>query len=179
VAAILSSAADLFAERGPVATSIRDIAARARVNHGLVFRHFGTKEELIAAVLGYLAEHMSRLLETGASARDMEKAFDRQWRVVARALLDGFPVGQLQTHFPNIARLLDPARSKHSSDRSARIAIANALAQQLGWRLFGPYLRSATGIEDVPDTELWQFVSEDFTKYLINDLNIDPAQERK
>src|SRR5262249_27423330 len=44
VAAVLESAADLFAERGPAATSIRDIAARSRVNHGLIHRHFGSKD---------------------------------------------------------------------------------------------------------------------------------------
>ena len=49
-AAILEAATDLFAERGPAATSIRDIAARSKVNHGLVFRHFGTKEQLVGAV---------------------------------------------------------------------------------------------------------------------------------
>jgi hypothetical protein len=36
--------ADLFAERGPAATSIRDIAARSRVNHGLIHRHVGGKD---------------------------------------------------------------------------------------------------------------------------------------
>ncbi|MUM35063.1 TetR family transcriptional regulator, partial [Mycolicibacterium sp. CBMA 361] len=39
VAAILEAAAELFAARGPAATSIRDIAAKSNVNHGLVFRH--------------------------------------------------------------------------------------------------------------------------------------------
>lgn len=52
---MLEAAADLFAERGPAATSIRDIAARSKVNHGLVFRHFGAKEQLVGAVLDYLA----------------------------------------------------------------------------------------------------------------------------
>lgn len=51
VAAALSAAAELFAERGPGATSIRDIAARSKVNHGLIYRHFGTKEQLVGAVL--------------------------------------------------------------------------------------------------------------------------------
>ena len=32
------AAAELFAARGPAATSIRDIAAKSNVNHGLVFR---------------------------------------------------------------------------------------------------------------------------------------------
>ncbi|MGB0971759.1 MAG: helix-turn-helix domain-containing protein, partial [Mycobacterium sp.] len=63
-AAILTAAADLFAERGPAATSIRDIASRSRVNHGLVFRHFGTKEQLAGAVLDHLSMNMSTLLHS-------------------------------------------------------------------------------------------------------------------
>ena len=148
VAAILANAADLFAERGPAATSIRDIAARSGVNHGLVFRHFGTKDQLVGAVLDYLGQHMEGLLKSDAPAAEMEAAFDRQWRVVARALLDGFPVGQLQTRFPNVARLLEQVREQHTSELSARLAVANALALQLGWRLFGPFLRAAFGIDD-------------------------------
>nr|MDT0524217.1 TetR family transcriptional regulator [Streptomyces sp. DSM 41633] len=35
MAAALSAAAELFADRGVAATSIRDIAARSKVNHGL------------------------------------------------------------------------------------------------------------------------------------------------
>ena len=62
VAAVLQSAADLFAERGLAATSIRDIAARSRVNHGLIHRHFGSKDGLVAAVLDYLGRHLAELL---------------------------------------------------------------------------------------------------------------------
>ena len=51
VAAVLESAADLFAERGPAATSIRDIASRSKVNHGLIHRHFGNKDRLVAGDL--------------------------------------------------------------------------------------------------------------------------------
>ncbi|EUA92019.1 bacterial regulatory s, tetR family protein [Mycobacterium ulcerans str. Harvey] len=62
---MLEAAADLFAERGPAATSIRDIAARSKVNHGLVFRHFGAKEQLVGAVLDYLGTHLTELLRAG------------------------------------------------------------------------------------------------------------------
>ncbi|MBV8348759.1 MAG: helix-turn-helix transcriptional regulator, partial [Mycolicibacterium sp.] len=70
-AAILDSAAELFAERGPAAASIREIAAHARVNHGLLFRHFGTKEQLVAAVLNHLAACSTRLTDAGAPAGDI------------------------------------------------------------------------------------------------------------
>ncbi len=153
-AAILEAATDLFAERGPAATSIRDIAARSKVNHGLVFRHFGTKEQLVGAVLDHLGANLTTLLHSGAPADVVERALDRQMRVLARTLLDGYPAAQLQKRFPNVAELLDQVRPLHDDDTSARLAVANCLALQFGWRLFAPILRSATGIDEMTDAEL-------------------------
>src|ERR1700753_2476647 len=96
-AAILAAATELFAERGPAATSIRDIAARSNVNHGLVFRHFGTKDQLVGAVLDHLGASTNALQRTDASPAEVQESIDRHMRVIARALLDGYPVGQLQT----------------------------------------------------------------------------------
>ncbi len=153
-AAILAAAADLFAERGPAATSIRDIAARSKVNHGLVFRHFGTKEQLVGAVLDYLGVSLTKLLETGAPDEDIEAALDRQMRVMARTLLDGYPAGQLQKRFPNVSLLVDQVRPQHDSELGARLAVANTLALQFGWRLFEPLLRSAVGIDEMTEADL-------------------------
>lgn len=158
-AAILDAAADLFAERGPAATSIRDIAARSKVNHGLLFRHFGTKEQLVGAVLEHLSTHLTDLLHAEAPAEAVERDLDRHMRVLARTLLDGYPAGHLQKRFPNVAELLDQARPYHASESGARLAVANALALQFGWRLFAPMLRSATGIEDLADAQLRQAVA--------------------
>ena len=157
-AAILEAATDLFAERGPAATSIRDIAARSNVNHGLVFRHFGSKENLVGAVLDHLGANLTDLLRAEAPADVIERALDRQMRVMARTVLDGYPAGQLQKRFPNIATLLDWVRPLHDNDTTARLAVANALALQFGWRLFAPILRSATGLEDMPEAEIREAV---------------------
>ncbi|MDA3646536.1 TetR family transcriptional regulator [Saccharopolyspora indica] len=51
--ALLQAASELFAERGFNATTVRDVAARAEVNQALLFRYFGSKQELFAAVLGH------------------------------------------------------------------------------------------------------------------------------
>jgi AcrR family transcriptional regulator len=165
-AAILEAATDLFAERGPAATSIRDIAARSNVNHGLVFRHFGTKEQLVGAVLDHLGADLSALLGADAPAAVLESSLDRQMRVMARTVLDGYPAGQLQKRFPNIATLLDGVRPLHDDEVKARLAVANALALQFGWRLFAPILRSATGIEDLTDAELRQAVGAQVQRIL-------------
>jgi len=157
-AAVLEAATDLFAERGPAATSIRDIAAQSNVNHGLVFRHFGTKEQLVGAVLDHLGANLTDLLRSGAPADVVERALDRQMRVMARTVLDGYPAGQLQKRFPNVADLLERVRPLYDDETSARLAVANALALQFGWRLFAPILRSATGLDELTDDELRQAV---------------------
>ncbi|MEU6721245.1 TetR family transcriptional regulator [Nonomuraea sp. NPDC046802] len=52
-AAILEAARHTFAERGYARTTLREIARRAGVTHGLISRHFSSKERLfLAAVPG-------------------------------------------------------------------------------------------------------------------------------
>src|ERR1700760_1539769 len=50
-AAILEAARAVFTERGYARGTIREIAQRAGVTHGLVMRHFGSKERLIIEAL--------------------------------------------------------------------------------------------------------------------------------
>lgn len=52
--AILEAAIPLIAEKGVVGVTFRDIADKAGVNHTLIARHFGTKDELIQQVGNYL-----------------------------------------------------------------------------------------------------------------------------
>lgn len=50
-AALLAAATELFAERGFEQTTVRDIAAHAKVNQALLFRYFGSKDALFQATL--------------------------------------------------------------------------------------------------------------------------------
>jgi TetR/AcrR family transcriptional regulator, repressor for neighboring sulfatase len=154
VPAILEAAADLFAARGPAATSIRDIAARSKVNHGLVFRHLGSKEKLVGAVLDHLGQQLTALIDSGAPAEELDAALDRQTRVMVRVLLDGYPAGELQSTFPNIVRLLERVRPTFDDEVQAKLAVANAIALQLGWRFLAPFLRSALDLGDLADQQV-------------------------
>ena len=50
---IITAAIELFGEVGYRAAGLRDIAARAGITHPGLLYHFGSKEELLAAVLKY------------------------------------------------------------------------------------------------------------------------------
>jgi TetR/AcrR family transcriptional regulator, repressor for neighboring sulfatase len=158
--AVLAAAAELFAERGPAATSIRDIAVRSAVNHGLVYRHFGSKEELISAVLDQLSVETATLVERGAPPAEIDTALERHLRVLARAVLDGYPAGRLQHRFPLVAKLVDEARDHAADEVAARLAAGHAVAFELGWQLFGSFIRSAAGLEDLGLDELRRSATE-------------------
>ncbi|MBF4996801.1 TetR/AcrR family transcriptional regulator [Nocardia sp. BSTN01] len=153
VAAVTEAAADLFAERGPAATSIRDIADRAGVNHGLVFRHLGAKDKLVGAVLSYLGEQSGALAAAGQLTAT-DPRLRRHLTVLARCILDGYPVGELQEQFPVMAMLIENLRPRMDSDRAAGLAVAHLAAFAMGWQLLEPFLRSAAGLRELTDAEL-------------------------
>jgi AcrR family transcriptional regulator len=147
--AVLDSASELFAERGPAATSIREVATRSGVNHGLVYRHFGTKEELVAAVLDRVSDQVNEAI--ASSSADTQDRAERQWRILAHTILDGYPVERLQRRFPFVNQLVEEA-SRHTDDvAAARMAAGHVVALELGWQLFKPFILAATGLGPVPD----------------------------
>ena len=73
-AALLDAATELFAERGFGRTTVRDIAAHAGVNQALLFRYFGSKDALYAAVM---AGQGRELLETQEPGRLLETVLRR------------------------------------------------------------------------------------------------------
>jgi AcrR family transcriptional regulator len=154
VAAILESAAELFAQRGPAGVSIRDVAAGARVKHSQVFRHIGNKDQLLAAVLNREAANLSTLIDADVALPEIATAGTRQIRILSQALLDGYPVAELQTSFPAAVRLLDEVRPLHDSEDAARLATAHAVALLLGWQMFGPFIRSAIGVSQLSEDAL-------------------------
>src|SRR5262245_29363759 len=95
MAAVLDAAMTLFAARGPAAVSVRDIAAAAGVNHALVHRHFGTKQEVLQAVLERTVQEIAAATSEIADSRiSLQQRFKvvaehgDYWRVLARASLD-------------------------------------------------------------------------------------------
>ncbi|MDH2426523.1 helix-turn-helix domain containing protein [Sphaerisporangium sp. TRM90804] len=66
---LLAAAADEFAERG-LDASVADIARRAGVGKGTVFRHFATKDDLLAAIVLDRVEALNAVGERLLDAAD-------------------------------------------------------------------------------------------------------------
>lgn len=68
---LLEAARELLAEKPAPELTIREIAARAGVQHTLIRRHFGSRDGLVTLVV---AETLSQFAATVASARDLAAA---------------------------------------------------------------------------------------------------------
>lgn len=81
---LLGVAAECFAERG-LDVSVDEIARRAGVGHGTVFRRFATKDELVAAVLHRQLTVMTERALEALADEDPWAGFERFMRAAARA----------------------------------------------------------------------------------------------
>lgn len=59
----LEIAAELIAERGYAATSLREIAERLRVTKAALYYHFSSKDDLVAALVAPVLEGLDRFLD--------------------------------------------------------------------------------------------------------------------
>jgi len=92
---VLTAAAECFAERG-VDASVDEIARRAGVGHGTVFRRFPTKEALVEAVIRGLVRELADAAESALAEPDAGAAFEAFFRRAVemyarnRALVEAF-----------------------------------------------------------------------------------------
>ena len=93
--ALLGAASECFSEQG-LHASVDEIARRAGVGHGTVFRRFPTKEALLVAVLEQELDRILVVAEGAAAEPDAGAAFEAFFRSCADAygrnlaLVEGF-----------------------------------------------------------------------------------------
>lgn len=151
MAAVRAAAADLLADRSPRDITVRDVAQRAGVNHALVHRHFGTKDELLRAVIADLSAQI------GAAVRDAGggtaailtqlRAHPEYWRILARAVLDEPQLLQVRPTSA-AATVLDMLSGSGDPDDATRVSAAVAGSLVLGWIVFGDHLSGVLGVAD-------------------------------
>ena len=162
VQALIESAAVLFAERGVSGVSLREIAAHAGVNHGLIHRHFGSKENLRKKTQEHLAKNIRDDIGTPDNLIDLlaraENAVQRHplfWKVMARSFLDGTIDGDVQSEFPFVRDFIEAVKAAQEQglvtlNLDPRYIVAAICAYGLGMRAFERYIMEAAGLGDEP-----------------------------
>jgi AcrR family transcriptional regulator len=166
-AAILKAARRLFAERDYAAVSIRDIAAAAGVSHGLLQHHFGTRQQLVAAVIvSEIAEFAAtpRTLPDGA-ADDFERLraelsagmtrFRDYALLILRAELAGAePEKLLDPHAQTPAKMLASSIRRLQAGTAHRpgaldpdLVAAYVMAGFFSFQAMAPWLMASVGLE--------------------------------
>lgn len=152
-AAIHAAAVELLAERGPRDVTVREIAERAGVNHALVHRHYGSKQELIASVVRAESQAIATATaRPGTTVQDVVARLAEHpayFRILARTVLD--EPDMLGSQMPAASAFLDLLAGDASVDDSRRAQAIAAGSLMLGWLVFGRHLSSAL---DGPDDEL-------------------------
>ena len=160
-AKLIAAAADLLGEVGPRAMSVRMVAERAGVNHGLVHHYFGSKEGLMRAAMLLLVEQHAEDVREKSHGNPIPDALvlnsePRYLRAVVRAVLDNemelatmeleagvsIPRGALQ-HVAKMRQLDEP-------DTQIKALAAIGMALEMGWAALEPLLFAVT---DVPTDE--------------------------
>ncbi|HOT46279.1 MAG TPA: TetR family transcriptional regulator [Spirochaetota bacterium] len=164
VAAVIEAAGELFSRRGFDGVSVRDIAKKAGVNHGLIHRHFGSKENLRRQTLQRMADAMLADVRGAGSLQEISRlAFqsltkhERFWRILARTILDGHGTGDLHRRFPIARHLTEQVKAAVKGgglrgDLDPRMVVAAMFSFSCGFIMFEPFILAAAGLDGVkPD----------------------------
>lgn len=165
---ILQAARRLFADQDIALVGIRDIAKAAGVSHGLVQRYFGTREEMVAAIVHAEVNRFAAAKLTSAAHREIggiegfrerlrsgQSEFVDFARIVVRAELAGLDPGKmLEPGQPTPAMMITetirrlrrrPARKPPPLDPTLVSAYVNA--SLFAFATLSPWLMRSVGLK--------------------------------
>jgi TetR/AcrR family transcriptional regulator, repressor for neighboring sulfatase len=158
--AIIDAAVELYAGRNPDEVTVRDIAERAGVSHALVHHYFGTKGEVLRAVLERNAQRLHSKVDWTAPAEHVAVQVFRSSldnpdyaRAVLRKSVDGTQPEWLQRGFPPMERLVDLISTRRDGELSElehcdpQVAAMVIVAFNFGWIATEGWLLKAVGLE--------------------------------
>jgi AcrR family transcriptional regulator len=131
-ARILATASMLFSEHGADATSIRDIAAAAKLSVAMVHHYFGNKEALYAATVEAMYEELATV---GAELEEAAKAGGALAEHIARAVGVGYRFAR--AHRPALRFVMRDVLATGEVPRAQKDRFLHPLLQNLE-ALLGP-----------------------------------------
>ena len=156
---LISAAADMLGEIGPRALSVRAVAERAGVNHGLVHHYFGGKDGLLTAAMAFLVDEHARFAREQSRGNALPAPLalsgdQRYLRAVVRAVLDG----EMELATMEIERGVSIPRgalqyaaaiqNMETPDVETKAMVTIGMALEMGWAALEPFLFAVTEVSD-------------------------------
>ena len=153
----MRAAGELLSEVGTRATTVRAVAARAGVNHGLVHHYFGNKDGLLRAAMVRLVGDHAEFARRMAGGGNMPAPFallqDQTYlRAIMRCVLDGemgLATTELSEGVSVPRRAMDDIaarRGMDGPDAQLRAAMGIGMAIEMGWAALEPFIFAVTGV---------------------------------
>lgn len=189
-AALRRATRDLVARRPYDAVTVREIGARAGVNHALIYRYFGSKERLLWEAMNEVAWEMAALLRAGAGSgtREVVPAMHlamverSDWlRSLAQLLMAGSDLVGYESSFPTMRGLRALLEHEQAAagprDRpDAALVVATATAASAGWILLRPFLIRALELDGREDANLDAQVADLLGRWVAASVGESPAR---
>lgn len=152
-AELLAAATELLSERPAGDVTVRDIAARAGVQHSMITRHFGSKRALIAEAVGAVAaDYAAAVGDAGDPAEGYVRALRHLRSLPASGLVltadaaerAGDPTAE---QFPGIALHLQGLLAAGAEDDlRTRVLAGLLISMVIGWGLGRDTAMDAAGV---------------------------------
>ena len=156
---LIVAAGELLGEVGPRSMSVRNVAERAGVNHGLVHHYFGGKDGLLQAAMTRLVQEHAVFAKEASHGDPIPAPLllnhdPKYLRAVVRAVLDD----EMQLATTEITEgvsvpqgaMAYATQSKNADepDVQMKAMVAVAMAMEMGWAALEPLLFAVTEVAD-------------------------------
>lgn len=174
---LIQAAAELLGEVGPRAMSVRAVAERAGVNHGLVHHYFGGKDGLLRAAMRQLVEEHAEFAraQSGGSPVPAPLALtndQRYLRAVVRSVLDDeMELARMEltagVSVPRGAlRHALEMRQMPAADAETKALLAISMAMEMGWAALEPFLFAVAEVDDADEQDKVRTIAREFRRRL-------------
>ena len=172
---LIVAAGELMSEVGPRALSVRGVAERAGVNHGLVHHYFGGKDGLLQAAMVRLVEEHAVFAREKSQGSPMPvplslKDDQKYLRAVVRSVLDDeMELAQTElTAGVSVPRTaLDHAVTKkkmEKADVETKALFSIGMAMEMGWAALEPFIFASMDVVGDEEQEAVRTYVREFQK---------------
>lgn len=167
---LIDAAAELVRTRPYSEVGVREIAELADVNHGFVHNWFGSKNELLLAVVRKQINELAEVVRTAEPGQPVFSFTDRDVSAVVRLVLwldlEGVDTSRLFDDMPILDALAARYVVVENLDPSiARLAAIQAISIGLASGTFAPMLGMDKPEQFEPVMDLWRHIMGLLAKY--------------